>query len=67
MPKSIKVYMKDGTEKDFNHEGRVGGSYTKSIKYEGMFAIITDEYGSSTAIPAADIKEIKVTDLGASW
>jgi len=64
MPKSIKIFMKDGTERDFKHVDRAGGSYTKSIKYEGMFAIITDEWGDATAIPASDIKEIKVTELG---
>lgn len=56
----IHVKMKDGTMKNFPHEGRAGGSYTKSIRYEGAFAIIKDEWDSETAIPAADIEEIKV-------
>jgi hypothetical protein len=60
--KSITVIMKDGEKKEFPHEGRAGGSYSKSIKYEGAFAIITDEYYNQTAIPAADIKEIQVRD-----
>jgi hypothetical protein len=55
---NIAVIMKDGTIKDFPHEGRSGGSYTKTIKYEGGFAIITDEWYKETAIPSADIKEI---------
>lgn len=57
---SIYVKMKDGTTREFEHEGRSGGSYTKSVRYEGVFAIIKDEWGSETAIPAADISEIKV-------
>lgn len=58
---NIVVYMKDGTVKSFPHEGRSGGSYTKEIRYEGGFAIVTDEWYEQTAIPQQDIKEIKVT------
>ena len=58
---SITVKMKNGITKHFPHEGRAGGSYTKSIRYEGAFAIIKDEYEGETAIPAADIEEVQVT------
>lgn len=58
---NITVKMKDGTEKKFLHEGRAGGSYTKHIRYEGGFAIITDEWYNETAIPQADIAEVKVS------
>lgn len=57
---SIYVKMKDGTTKSFPHKGRAGGSYTKSIRYEGGFAIIKDEWGCETAIPSADILEVEV-------
>ena len=57
---SIYVRMKDGTTRKFEHEGRSGGSYTKSIRYAGCFAIIKDEWGDETAIPAEDISEVKV-------
>lgn len=57
---SIKVFMKDGSIKDFPHIGRPGGSYTKTIRYEGGFAVIKDEFYNETAIPSADIKEVKV-------
>ena len=53
--------MKDGTVKDFPHTGRPGGSYTKTIKYERWFAIVTDEYDRQTAIPSADIAEVQVS------
>lgn len=55
---SITVRMKDGTIRDFPHEGRPGGSYTKRLTYEGAFAVIQDEWQTRTAIPAADIAEI---------
>jgi hypothetical protein len=58
---NIRIEMKDGSIKRFDHEGRAGGSYTKSIRYEGAFAIITDEYYKETAIPVSDIKEIVKT------
>lgn len=57
---SIYIKMKDGTTKSFSHEGRAGGSYTKSIRYEGAFAIVKDEWDNETAIPANDIAEIEV-------
>lgn len=57
---SIYVKMKDGTKREFKHEGRAGGSYTKTISYKGAFAVIEDEWGNETAIPSADIEEIKI-------
>jgi len=59
MARNIKVFMKDGTIKDFPHVGRLGGSYTKEIRYEGAFAIITDEYDNEFALPVNDISEIQ--------
>lgn len=56
---NITITMKDGTVRDFPHQGRPGGSYSKRIHYEGAFAIVEDEYGCTTAIPAADILEVK--------
>ena len=58
---NITVKMKDGTVREFPHKGRAGGSYTKTLKYEGAFAVITDEWYCKTAIPAEDIAEIKTT------
>lgn len=55
---SIVVKMKDGSKREFPHKGRAGGSYTKHLKLEGAFAVITDEYGNQTCIPAADIDQI---------
>ena len=59
MANSIKIYMKDGSIKDFPHKGRAGGSYTKHIRYEEGFVVVTDEFYNETAIPAHDIAEIK--------
>ena len=67
MAQNITVQMKDGSIKRFPHVGRPGGSYTKTVKYEGAFAIITDEHGGQTAIPAADIAEINTEPLGGGW
>lgn len=57
---SIYIKMKNGSTKEFKHEGRAGGSYTKRIKYEGAFAIVVDEWDNETAIPVEMIEEIKV-------
>lgn len=55
---NITIKMKDGTVREFPHEGRAGGSYSKRLTYEGVFAVVRDEYDMKTAIPAADIAEI---------
>lgn len=60
---SITIKMKDGSERKFKHEGRPGGSYTKKLKFEGAFAVVEDEYGNRTAIPAADIVEVSETPV----
>lgn len=56
---SITVIMKDGTKKEFPHEGRPGGSYTKRLRYEPGFVVVTDEYYKQTAIPTDLIQEVK--------
>jgi hypothetical protein len=56
---SITVKMKDGRVRQFPHEGRAGGSWTKTLRYEPGFVVITDEWGNETALPATDIEEIK--------
>lgn len=58
---NIKVFMKNGEIVLFKHEGRAGGSYTKELRYEGSFAIITDEYGNTTSFPSSDIEKITTT------
>ncbi len=59
----IKIIMKDGSVREFLHEGRVGGSYSKSLKLENGFAVITDEWYKKTVIPASDIAEIEERPL----
>ena len=54
----IKIKFRDGTEREFKHEGRPGGSYTKSLSYEGAFVVVTDEYYKRTAFPAELIAEV---------
>lgn len=63
---SITIKMKDGTVREFPHQGRAGGSYTKRIRYEGAFAIVKDEWDNETAIPASDIASIETRERP-SW
>ena len=56
---SIKITMKDGTVHDFPHQGRAGGSYTKTVRYEGAFVIVQDEWYNETAFPANDIEKVE--------
>jgi hypothetical protein len=64
--REINITMKDGTKKTFKEIGRAGGSWTISLQYLGVFAVVTDEWGNQTSIPASDIAEIK-TEVGRSW
>lgn len=56
---NYQIILKDGTIKEFLHKGRPGGSYTKSLRYEPGFVVITDEYYKETSIPSESISEIK--------
>lgn len=58
---NITIKLKDGSTREFRHEGRPGGSYTKTLKFEGGFAIVEDEWSKRIAIPAEDIAEIVET------
>lgn len=55
---SITIKFKDGSVREFKHEGRAGGSYTKRVTYEGAFIVIEDEYYKRTSFPAQDIAEV---------
>lgn len=57
---TIEVKMKDGSRREFPHRGRAGGSYSNEIRYEGGFAIITDEYDNEIAFPSQNIVEVRV-------
>ena len=58
---NIIIYLKDGTKKEFNHEGRPGGSYTKTVYYRDGFAVVRDEWGGEIAYPAQDIDHVETT------
>lgn len=55
---SITIKLKNGAILEFPHEGRSGGSYSKSVRYESGWAIVTDEWGKEHAFPAANIEEV---------
>jgi len=58
---NIKITFRDGHIQEFKHIGRPGGSYTKTVKYEGAFVIITDEWGTETAFPSDTVKSVENT------
>jgi hypothetical protein len=64
---NITIKMKDGTVRKFPHQGRPGGSYTKSVRYEPGFVVVIDEYRKETAIPAADISQVDYDPEIRSW
>jgi hypothetical protein len=48
---SVVVTMRDGSVRNFPPLQRFGGYFTKQVRYETSFVVITDEYGDTTAIP----------------
>lgn len=57
--REIKITKKDGSIERFQHRGRAGGSYSISLRYEGGFVIVENEWGDTTAFPAADIEKVE--------
>lgn len=55
----IVLYMRDGSKIEHLHEGRPGGSYSKSIEYKPGFVVVKDEYGKKISYPSSDIKTIE--------
>lgn len=55
----ITIILKNGTVREFKHEGRAGGSWTKSVMYEGAMVIVKDEWGRESAFPVADVEEVR--------
>src|SRR3954470_4456716 len=45
---SVKVTLKNGAVRDFK-ESRSGGSYSNSVRYEGVFVVVADVWGTETA------------------
>ena len=64
---SITLIRKDGKTQRFEERGRAGGSYSMRLSFEGVFAVVTDEYGKRTAIPAEDIQQIEEDAPMRSW
>ena len=64
---SVTLIRKDGSRERFEERGRAGGSWSMTLTFEGEFAVITDEYGRRTAIPACDIKSIEQDAPPRSW
>lgn len=64
---SITVHLRDGSIEEFKHSGRTGGSYTKNVRYEGGFVIITDEYYNETAFPESLVSKVEKASQERHW
>lgn len=58
---NIVVESKDGSKREFMHQGRAGGSFTKTVRYEGDMVVVEDEWANTWAFPTSDVKEVKTT------
>lgn len=63
----ILVTMRDGTVRTFEHRPRAGGSWTLTSRYEPGFFVVIDEWRNETAIPTADIAEIRSEPERGGW
>jgi hypothetical protein len=64
---NITVKMKNGTVNQFPDNGRPGGSYCNSVRYEGAFVIVRDVWGAETAYPAADVEKVEKQQERRGW
>lgn len=60
MTTSVIVHLRDGSKREFPHQGRPGGSYTNSVRYEGQFAIVRDPWDNDTAFPMDVVERVEV-------
>jgi len=64
---AITIKLKDGTTREFPDNGRAGGSWSTSVKFEGGFVTVTDEWGKRTSFPAGDVAEVIDTPNRGAW
>ncbi len=55
---SVVISMKNGSEHEFPSKNHIGRPNC-SVKYEGAFVIVKDEYDQEVAFPAADVEKVK--------
>jgi hypothetical protein len=55
----ITIRFRAGEKVVYEPKPRPGGSYTKSIRYEGGMAIVKDEWGKETAYPIDTIESVE--------
>jgi len=54
----ICIEFIDGTKREWRHEGRAGGSWTKTLELQDGWVTVRNEYGSTNIFPRDSIKEI---------
>ena len=63
----VKITFNDGTVVEHKDKGRSGGSYTQTIRYEGVFVIVKDCWGAETSYPAANISKVEKESTQRDW
>ena len=58
----IRIEFKDETIKEWRHENRAGGSWTKTLTLENGWATVTNEYGDTETFPREDIRCIETKE-----
>jgi len=63
---SVTVTLKGGEKRRFDKDG-FRGDMEPSVEYEGVFAIVRDQYGAKTAFPADSVQEITIDAPRRNW
>ena len=58
----IRIEFNDGTVKEFRHEGRAGGSWTKTLTLDNGWATVRDEWGGTFSWPESTIKSVETKE-----
>jgi hypothetical protein len=59
MSRNIRITFKDATVRVYNHQGRAGGSYTKTLILKEGWAKVVDEWNNVEAFPADTIVKVE--------
>lgn len=56
--RKVLIRFKDGSQREFVHKPRAGGSYALQVRYEGEMVIVEDEYGATKAYPVTGTQDV---------
>ena len=60
--REIQITFADGTVRTWRHEGRAGGSWTKTIEFNNGWVTVRDEQGDTYSFQAFAVREVQTKE-----